>query len=64
MKKHRKSVHELIRYPCEHCKFKATNKSGLKKHNISAHEFDNKCDLCPYKGTRYYHVLMHKKRVH
>ena len=33
LKKHRESIHEGVRYPCDQCDYRATTKGNLEKHN-------------------------------
>ena len=37
LKKHRESIHEGVRYPCDQCDYRATEKGNLKKHDNSKH---------------------------
>ena len=38
LKKHRESIHEGVRYPCDQCDHKATVKGNLKKHRMAKHQ--------------------------
>ena len=35
---HKMSIHEGIRYQCDQCDYKATQKRDLKTHRMSVHE--------------------------
>ena len=46
LKIHVKSVHEGVKYICEHCDYKATTRSNLKIHIKSVHKGDKKsCEI-------------------
>ena len=38
LRRHVESIHLGIKYPCEHCSYKATNKGHLKRHFKSFHK--------------------------
>ena len=47
------SPHEGIKYQCDHCDYKATQKGSLKKHKMSVHEgIKYQCDQCEYKAAQ------------
>ena len=37
LKEHVESIHEGVRYPCDQCDYKATQKGSLKRHKKSNH---------------------------
>ena len=37
LKKHIESIHEGVRFPCDQCDYKATQKTNLKKHRKGKH---------------------------
>ena len=37
LKQHKMSAHLGIRHPCEHCEYKATAKSNLRRHIYKVH---------------------------
>ena len=52
LKRHVKSIHEGIHYPCSQCDYKAPNKSDFKKHVDNKHnDICYSCDQCSCKGT-------------
>ena len=40
--KHKRSVHEGVKYPCNKCNFKASSEGSLRRHNRLIHEFIHK----------------------
>ena len=47
------SVHDGIKYQCDHCDYKATTQYNLKKHKMSVHEvIKYQCDICGYKAVQ------------
>ena len=55
------SAHEVIKYLCESCGYKASTKSHLRGHQLSVHEgVKHLCELCEYmaseKGSLTKHV--------
>ena len=38
LKTHKKSKHEVVKYPCDQFDYAATTTTGLKKHKESKHE--------------------------
>ena len=57
---HNKSIHEGVKYPCDECNFKATQKGHLLTHKKSVYEgVKFPCDQCFYKATRKNHLLTH-----
>ena len=62
---HLKSKHGGIKYPCDQCDFKATQKSNLLTHLKSKHEgVKYPCDQCDYKATTKGSFLIHFKSKH
>ena len=50
--KHMESVHEGKKYPCDTCKYQASDKDSLKNHKKSIHEGRKyACGLCDFKAT-------------
>ena len=46
------SVQEGMKYPCDHCEYKATEKGDLKKHTMPVHKgIKYQCDHCEFKAT-------------
>ena len=61
LKKHVESIHNGVRYTCNQCDYKATQKGHIKKHVESIHDgVCYTCDQCDYKaggkGTPKRHV--------
>ena len=45
--KHKKAVHEGLRFPCNFCEYKSTCRTGLKNHISSIHEgIKHQCHQC------------------
>ena len=62
---HKQSVHEGVKYACEHCDFQSTQQSHLKAHIQSKHKgFKYACDQCDYQGTRQSHLTEHIQSKH
>ena len=40
LRKHNESAHEGVRYPCEYCDYKATQRVHLCKHKSTHHKID------------------------
>ena len=54
-----------LKYPCNQCGFKATQKYGLKEHERSVHEgVKYPCDHCSYKATNQRNLIKHKRGIH
>ena len=63
--RHRKNIHEGVRYSCDSCDYKATTTGHLKKHKESIHEgVRYSCDCCDYKATQISHLKTHKQAKH
>ena len=62
LKRHKRVVHEGIKYKCEQCdKFI----SNLNQHKLSVHlGIKYKCDQCNYKATQKINLKLHKMSVH
>ena len=45
-------VHENVKYPCDQCDSKFTQKGDLKKHKLSVHKNVNPCDQHDKKATK------------
>ena len=51
--KHIQSKHEGVRYSCNKCEYKATQRGSLKIHIEAKHEEPHySCDKCEYKVLR------------
>ena len=51
--KHKMSVHQKVKYDCNQCEYKATQKNNLKTHKISVHECKKySCNQCDYKASQ------------
>ena len=63
--KHRRSKHEGIRYPCDHCDYAATTPTGLRQHKESKHEgIRYPCDHCDYAATTATSLKQHTHTKH
>ena len=52
MKKHKKSWHEVISYPCEQCKYIGNTSKKWKHHTDSKHEgIRYPCNECEFGAT-------------
>ena len=52
--------YEGVKFPCDHCDYKATQKVNLLRHLKSVHEgVKFPCDHCDYKATQKFHLLRH-----
>ena len=38
LKRHKKAIHEGVKYACNQCEYHATEQGNLKKHKQSIHE--------------------------
>ena len=55
------SLHESVKYPCNQCEYKATQRSNLKTHKMSVHEnVKYPCNQCEYKATTNSSLKTHK----
>ena len=53
LKTHQESKHEVVRYECDKCDYKATQMGNLKTHKESEHKCVRyECDKCDYKATQ------------
>ena len=60
-----RSIHQGIKYPCDQCDYKATQKGDLLTHLKSIHEgVKYPCDQCDYKATQKCHLLTHSNSKH
>ena len=60
LKYHIRSKHEGIRYPCDQCDYKATDKGNLMKHIKSIHEgIRYPCGQCTHKAISKGYLKMH-----
>ena len=56
---------EGVKFPCDQCDYKATQKGDLLKHIKSLHEgVKIPCGQCDYKATEKGHLLRHVKSKH
>ena len=47
------SIHDGVKYSCEFCDYKATQKGSLQEHVKSIHNgVKYSCDFCDYKETQ------------
>ena len=52
-------------FPCEHCDYKATQKSDLLKHTKSIHDgVKFSCDQCDFKASRKSNLMTHIRATH
>ena len=59
------SLHKSVKYPCNQCDYKATQKGDLKKHEMAVHEsIKYPCNQCDYKATKKWNLKKHKISVH
>ena len=62
---HYRSIHEGIKYPCNHCDYQATGSDNLTTHIQSKHEgIKYPCDRCDYQATQKSNLTRHKKARH
>ena len=60
--KHLKSKHQGVKYPCDQCDYKATQKGDLLRHLKSIHEgVKYPCGQCDYKATERSSLSRHFK---
>ena len=59
------SVHEGIKYECDHCNYKASYQSSLKTHKMTVHEgIKYECDHCHYKANHRNSLKKHSITFH
>ena len=62
---HYRSIHEGIKYPCNHCDYQATQQTHLQKHIQSVHEgIRYPCNQCDYQATQQCHLQRHIAAKH
>ena len=62
---HAGSNNDERKFPCEHCSYRATQPSHLKRHKESKHEgIRYPCDQCEYNATRIDKLKLHKQSIH
>ena len=62
---HIRSIHENIKFPCQHCDYKATQAGSLKSHIQSIHEnIKFPCQQCDYKATKASNLKTHVQSIH
>ena len=67
LKMHISSVHDKEIFSCDECEKSFTNKSNLRRHYLSKHNFDSKkfeCDLCQTTFTENSTLKRHLESVH
>ena len=65
LRKHKKSVHEGVRYNCSQCEFQAKYSSDLKRHIQCKHEgLRYSCSKCDHKATQPNDLKKHISAVH
>ena len=63
--KHKKAVHEGLRYPCNFCEYKSTSPQSLKDHISSIHEgIKYQCHQCEKQFSQYKSLYTHIKAIH
>jgi len=63
--RHIESVHELVRYECNHCEYKANHKSGLRYHiNMTHQGVQYRCDSCFTNFTSQSDLTLHIQSTH
>ena len=62
---HKKIVHEGVKYDCDQCNYKATQKSDLRKHIQSKHiGMKYACGQCDYRATTQSNLTAHIHSKH
>ena len=65
LNRHKSSVHEGIKYPCDQCNNQFTRKFHLKEHVKSVHKgVRYPCDQCTFKAARLRNLNRHISTVH
>jgi len=65
LKKHRESVHELVRYPCKLCDFRTSDKQKLKIHHRFKHlGIGLECPKCKFKVPTKFRLKAHMIKIH
>ena len=60
-----KSKHKGVKFPCDQCNYKATQRGHLLRHIKSIHDgVKFPCDQCDYKATQKGDLLRHIKSKH
>ena len=62
---HLKSIHKGVKYPCDQCDFKGTDKSSLLRHLNSKHKgVKYPSDQCDFQATQNSSLLTHLNSIH
>ena len=62
LKRHIKSIHEVINFKCERCEFTTTGKNKLREHTFSKHNQKKiKCSECSVEFNRNDNLAKHMK---
>ena len=66
LNRHKRNVHEGIRFPCEQCGQQFTQKYTLKAHVLGVHERKKrfKCNQCDKAYLQAASLSQHKKKIH
>ena len=65
LRKHDRSVHQLVRFSCDQCNIQFTQQSSLTKHIQSKHEgIKYSCDQCAYQATTQSSLTRHIQTRH
>ena len=63
--RHTSSIHKGVKFSCDQCDYKATQKGNLLSHIKAIHEgIKISCDQCDYKATQKGNLLSHIKAIH
>ena len=63
--RHKRAVHEGIKYPCGQCQHEATSKGSLVQHRRAVHEgIKYPCGKCQYEATSKGDLTQHGRAVH
>ena len=65
LKRHKQSVHEGVKYPCNKCEYQATTKGALQRHQKSEHEgVKYSCNQCEYQAKEQDSLKRHQQSNH
>ena len=65
LKRHRKSVHEGLKYSCDLCDYKVTDQTIFNTHLREIHDLNKLvCNVCDYKANRRGELQAHMRNEH
>ena len=63
--RHKRAVHEGVKYPCGQCGHQASSKGNLALHKRAVHEgVKYPCNICKFQAAQKRYLKIHKMKKH